>query len=366
MKHVVCVLLAALSLAPSWGATGTLEWTFVDAARGGREIPCTVHYPAESTGPDAPPLAGPFPTVVFGHGFVMSGGDYTAFIEALVAADFVVIAVDSEMGFAPDHAEFGLDLAYVADAASGQIPFLPNQLNDRVALGGHSMGGGAAWLGAVNSTQADAVFGLAPAETQPSAIAVAGQVTLPALIFSGTGDAVTPPADHHLPIFNATASDCKARIDLADGSHCGYADSGSLCDLGELFFNGMSRSRQQELTAALLVAWLNHQLRAAPWSDFTTQSAADFATTVECALSSRPFARPAVSVVPQPFLDWTEVRGLASGAPYQITGPTGRAIASGVAPATGTLKIDCTDWPTGVHFLVQPGRAPERLLKLPD
>ena len=366
MKQVVCVLLAALGLAPSWGATGTLEWTFVDASRGGREIPCTVHYPAESAGPEAPPLAGPFPTVVFGHGFVMSGGDYTTFIDALVSADFVVIAVDSETGFAPDHAEFGLDLAYVADAASGQIPLLPTQLDDRVAIGGHSMGGGAAWLGAVSSIHADALFGLAPAETQPSAIAVAAQVTLPALIFSGTSDVVTPPADHHLPIFSATASECKARIDLSDGSHCGYADSGSLCDLGELFFNGMSRTRQQELTVSLLVAWLNHQLSAAPWSDFTTQSAADFTSTVECALTILPSPRPSTSVAPQPFLDWTEVRGLASGEPYQITEAAGRTIQSGTAPVTGALYIESSDWPAGLHFLLQPGRAPVRLFKLPD
>lgn len=364
MKQAIWTALCALLVHTSVrGAEGTVEWVFVDESRGGRDIPCVVHYPAEADGVGAEPLPGLFPTVVFAHGFVMSGGDYAALVSALVAADFVVVTVESETGLAPDHAELGLDLAYVADAAAGQIPQLPTQLNDRVAIGGHSMGGGATWLAASSSSQADALFGLAPAETQPSAIAAAAQVTLPILVFSGTADAVTPPSDHHLPIYAASASACKARIDLTDGSHCGYADAGSLCDLGELFFNGMTRPRQQELTVSLLVAWLNHQLREAPWSDFDGQTASDFTTTTDCALSARPAAASALVVAPQPFAERTEVRGLAPGVAYHIIGPSGRTLATGTAPPSGILHLDAATWPAGLHLLVQPGRTPLRLLK---
>ena len=348
MKKLVGLVLALQAVCAAGAQVGTWDWTLVDADRGGREIPVTAHYPAATSGAEATPLEGPFPTIVFGHGFVMAGSDYGSLIDAWVAEDFVVIAVNTEGGIAPDHEAFGLDLAYVAAAAATELTPLVGALDERVAIGGHSMGGGAAWLAAAGG-QADAVFGLAPAETNPSAIAAAASVQIPALILSGSEDAVTPPAQHHIPIYDATASACKAFVTLDAGSHCGYADGGSLCDLGELFFSGMSRPRQQEITAQLVGAWLAHWLNGAPWSDFEQATAADFSIETSCAVGVSASASLGTAVFPNPFRSSVQVRGLAPGVEVVVVDARGRMLWSGLAACP--LVLDTQDWPVGMAIL---------------
>lgn len=343
-------LSCAFACAFSAAGQGTLDWTFIDAERGGRAIPCEVAYPAGD---------GPFPTVVFGHGFVMSTGDYGAWITGMVASGYVVIGVETETGLAPSHADFGLDLAYVADAASVELA-LPCALDDRVALGGHSMGGGAAWLAAATSEQADAVFGFAPAETDPSAIGAAAGVLLPALVFSGSSDGVTPPGQHHAPIYAATASECKAFANLVEGGHCGFADAGSLCDLGEFLFSGMSRERQQEVALERVVAWLDHWFRGGAWSAFEAPADADADVELEvaCALQVAEHGEEGVRVWPHPFAGQITLQGLPPAQPIAITNALGQRLWHGITPPTGPLTLDASPWPPGFAFLHLPdGRA---------
>lgn len=348
MKKLVGLVLVLQAVCAAGAQVGTWDWTLIDADRGGREIPVTAHYPAATSGAEVVPLEGPFPTIVFGHGFVMAGSDYGALIDAWVAQDFVVIAVNTEGGVAPDHEAFGLDLAYVAAAAATEMTPLVGALDERVAIGGHSMGGGAAWLAAAGGL-ADAVFGLAPAETNPSAIAAAASVQIPALILSGSEDAVTPPAEHHVPIYDATASACKAFVTLDAGSHCGYADTGSLCDLGELFFNGMSRPRQQEITAQLVGAWLAHWLNGAPWSDFEQATAADFGIATECSVQAGALGALRPSASPNPFCARLEVDGLEPGIEARVLDATGRVHWTGLTASP--LILETGSWPAGLLVL---------------
>ena len=360
MKQLVGLMLAIQVVFSASAATGTWDWTLVDAGRGGREISVTAYYPAATAGVESTPLAGPFPAIVFGHGFVMAGSDYGSIFEAWVDQGFVVIAVNTEGGIAPDHEAFGLDLAYVAAAAATELTPLIGALDDRVAVGGHSMGGGAAWLAAAGG-QADAVFGLAPAETNPSAIAAAASVQIPALVFSGSEDTVTPAADHHTPIYAGTASACKAFVTLDAGSHCGYADGGSLCDLGELFFNGMSRPRQQEITAQLVGAWLAHWLNGAPWSDFEQATASDFSIATECSVDVETVAPLRPSVVPNPFVARMEIDGLKPGVEAAVMDATGRVHWTGLTASP--LILETGSWPAGVLVLRMADGTSIQLLK---
>ena len=350
MKNIVALVLALWFMGSGAlnAAVGTWEWTLVDAERGDREIPVTAHYPAATAGAEVTPLAGPFPTIVFGHGFVMAGSDYGSIFDAWVDQGFVVIAVNTEEGIAPDHEAFGLDLAYVVAAAASELTPLIGALDDRVAVGGHSMGGGAAWLAAAGGV-ADAVFGLAPAETNPSAIAAAASVQIPALVLSGSEDTVTPAADHHTPIYSGTASACKAFVTLDAGSHCGYADSGSLCDLGELFFNGMSRPRQQEITVQLVGAWLAHWLNGAPWSDFEQATASDFSIATACSVAVEVEDALRPSVAPNPFIAHMEISGLEPGMQATVVDATGRAHWTGLTASPLILETD--SWPAGILVL---------------
>lgn len=243
---------------------GQTDWLLIDESRDDREIPCSVWYPAVANGSEMEPQMGTFPSFVMAHGFLMSSMDYTGLAEALVGVGYVFVSLATEEGFVTSHGDYGLDLAFVANrTAEGEIPgLLSESTNGRVAIGGHSMGGGASWLAAAQNPDIDAVVAMAPAETNVSAIAAGENITVPVLVLSGSADAVTSPSDQHEPIYNAAVnSPCRAFISIEGGGHCGFADPGTLCDLGEFGFSGLSNADQLALTLAVTVPWLNYFVR---------------------------------------------------------------------------------------------------------
>lgn len=270
MKHLFALIILLCSfVAIAQFQVGHISTTYYDPQRNDRAIICELYYPAETAGDDVPIASGQFPFVIFGHGFVMTFSAYQNITEALVSEGFVLIYVETEGSFAPLHAEFGLDLAFMADhffeENSNAVSIFESHLQDRCAIMGHSMGGGATWLAASTSADVDCIVGLAPAETNPSAIDAAANVSIPAMVLSGSSDIVTSPADNHIPIYDNTSSECKVFVNIIDGSHCGYAntflESGSLCDFGETGFAGLSREEQQAITHDLLLAFFNYHLR---------------------------------------------------------------------------------------------------------
>lgn len=363
MKHTLLFLLGLLtsSLSAQF-EVGHSSTTFTDPARNNRSIQVELYYPATSAGEVVPLAPGPFPFVVFGHGFVM---DYTAYqniTDILVAEGYVLIYVETEGGFAPAHADFGLDLAFVADhfyAEHTNVESLfYNQLIDRCAIMGHSMGGGSTWLAATTSASVDCIAGLAPAETNPSAITAALNVTVPALVLSGSSDAVTPPSANHTPIYESTASDCKYFVNMMDGSHCGFANSGSLCDFGEFGFNGLSRAEQQALTHTLLLAYFDVYLRDNATGieviqNFdSTQSNTE--TQIACVSSVAQSTTPAIALFPNPC---SEIVYLAhptkESKTYSILDLTGREVATGQLRFTnGQAEVNTIALPSGVYTLV--------------
>jgi hypothetical protein len=120
---------------------------------------------------------------------------------------------------------------------------------------GHSMGGGAAFIAASQDEGPDLLIGLAPAETNPSAIAASSSVIAPTFVFSGEGDNVTPPQDSHIPIYDACTAVCKGFINIIGGAHCYFALSNFFCDFGETTAGSdiqIQRGEQQSITYSLL------------------------------------------------------------------------------------------------------------------
>lgn len=269
LLFVFAFFVVAFSFAQGLGHTSL---TFIDATRNNRSIPCEVYYPALSAGDNIAALDPAFlalsgyPAVAVGHGFVIGAANYDIIAEQLIPFGFIVALVNTEAGFAPNHQEFGLDLAFVTHAlqqeSQNSTSILYNIVNqEKEAIIGHSMGGGAAWLAAASDPLIDAIVGLAPAETNPSAIAAAASVNCNSLIFSGSEDAVTPPAENHQPIFDGS-NGCKTFVSLTGGSHCGFIDSGTLCDFGEPLGGSLSRADQQDAYLTLMTAWLRHFLNS--------------------------------------------------------------------------------------------------------
>ena len=261
---------------PGFGQIGHTTITFNDPDRSGgfgsgggpgRQIQTEIYYPADVAGDNVEVSEGTYPVVVFGHGFVMAWDAYQNVWEDLVSAGYVVCFPRTEGNFSPSHEDFGLDLALVAEDmfalndADGNLFF--GHLMNKSAIMGHSMGGGATFLAAA-STQVDAVVGLASAETDPSAIAAAESVSAPLLMLSGGGDAVTPPEDHQIPIYNACAAMCKYHVTITGGAHCYFANSNFNCDTGELFAGSdidVDREEQQQTASDYFIPWLDHWLK---------------------------------------------------------------------------------------------------------
>jgi pimeloyl-ACP methyl ester carboxylesterase len=287
MKQVATFLLVLCA----WSAQGQFEvgqtdWLLIDASRNDREIPCIVWYPAQVDG--VTPAEGGFPTFVMAHGFVMSPLDYEGLAAALVSEGYVFASLGTEQGFAPSHADYGLDLAFVADqvAAAEISGVLSASSNGRVAIGGHSMGGGAAWLAAAEQPAVDAVVVFAPAETNPSAIAAGEEITVPVLVVSGADDAVTPPTTQHEPIYaSAVNAPCRAFVSIAGGGHCGFADPGTLCDFGELGFSGLSHAEQLALSLDVVLPWLAHFVEDNPGGLAALEEACEVEPELELSLS---------------------------------------------------------------------------------
>lgn len=119
-------------------------------------------------------------------------------------------------------------------------------------------------MAANTNTNATTLIGLAPAETNPSAIAVAPNITIPTLVLSGQQDGVTPPNEHHIPMYDASAADCKYFLSILGGAHCYFANSNFNCDFGEgTSSSGISitRAEQQQTMYDAITPWLDFYLK---------------------------------------------------------------------------------------------------------
>lgn len=234
----------------------------------GRQIQSEVYYPAQTAGNNVAVAIGNFPVIIFGHGFVMTWDAYQNIWDELVPEGYIMVFPRTEGGFSPSHSEFGLDLALLVNkmqALNGNgASIFNNKILPKTAIIGHSMGGGASILAAANNSTIETVIGLAPAETTPSAIAAASNISIPTLILSGSSDGVTPPNDHHIPIYNNVGSTCKYFISATGGAHCYFANTNFNCDFGEGSSStgiSITRPEQHAIMFSYIKPWLNFKLK---------------------------------------------------------------------------------------------------------
>ncbi len=313
----------------------------------GRQIETEVYYPAVQAANNAEVAEGSFPVVIIGHGFLMTVDAYYNYRDVLVPLGYIVALPKTETGFTPSHNDFGLDIAVVAtdlrQLTENESSIFYGKIAPQAAVGGHSMGGGASVIAAQNA-DVDVYFSFAPAETNPSAVAAAASVNAHSLVFAGSADGVTPPADHQTPIYNALASNCKAYVTLEGGGHCYFANENGACDLGELFSSGgitLSRAEQQAMTYTCLLPWLRFWLQgdADAWEEFEAASEAMGVTTVlDCANAVGIEEEEAMrgQLYPNPANSHIQLSAsFSSDAEFFVFRPNGRMVDSGNWSSTG-------------------------------
>ena len=264
---------------------GHYNFTFQDPDRNNRNIETEIYYPSNSAGNNVAIASGQFPVIVFGHGFVMAWDAYQNLWEEFVPNGYIMVFPRTEGNlFSTDHQQFGWDLQFlvtkIQDEGNNASSPIFNGVDNNTALMGHSMGGGASFLAAdslcINgNTQLKTIVGLAPAESTSngvSSINSALNVTVPSLIFSGSQDGVTPPNNHHEPIYNSISADCKTYISIDGGGHCYFANPNFNCDFGESTSStgiSITRAEQHAVTFDFLNLWLDYTLKD-DCSDFST------------------------------------------------------------------------------------------------
>ena len=254
------VILIANSTAYEIGHTSV---TYYDAARD-RDIPTEILYPAEEEGDDVPmaePEGDGFPVVSFGHGRMSNWEDNENIWTALVPEGFIVAFPCTELGWWPNHLQFGLDMAFVItaikDEGSDPESMFYEKVGETSAVMGHSMGGGASFLAAQSDNSITAISNMSAGETNPSAIEAAEDVTAPALIFAGSDDYLTPPEDFQIPMYESLSSDCKTLIIITGASHCQFVGYNYWCQQMEDNYPppGLTREEQQAITNEFMVRW---------------------------------------------------------------------------------------------------------------
>jgi fermentation-respiration switch protein FrsA (DUF1100 family) len=197
---------------PQPPAVGVQVFRFVDNTRR-RTLITIVRYPAVGATGAAPlenakPQGGPYPLIVFGHGFAVTPAPYEPLLDAWVRAGYVVAAPIFPKGNAnapggPDEHDLPnqpTDMNFVIDkmlklSASSTGP-LAARIAPRVAVAGQSDGGdtalATAFDPAAHHMPIEAAVILSGAE-DPFAPAFQPQAGTPLLAIQGTADNINPP-----------------------------------------------------------------------------------------------------------------------------------------------------------------------------
>ena len=305
--------------------------TFIDASRSNRSIATEVYYPADVAGDNVALTTSnslKFPSLVFGHGFVMTWDAYQNFWEALVPNGYIIAFPKSEGSFSPSHLEFGKDLAFVINQMNiletQNTSIFFNRVSPKNAVMGHSMGGGASFLSVPFNSNITTLVNFAAAETTPSAITASASISIPSLIFAGANDCVAPANTNQVPLYNGLTSACKTYISMIGASHCQMSNSNVLCNFGEATCTPtptISRSVQHAKIFSYLLPWLNYQLKSecSQGAIFDSQIISDAAiiyqkNCIQCdpLLSSELNSLDnEIVVFPNPANDFIYVKGIA-------------------------------------------------------
>ncbi len=263
---IMFAIMSATCVMAQTYSVGNIQHTFIDPDRDNRPILTEIYYPVDENKEGI--AEGEFPVLIFGHGFVMVWSAYENLWTHFVQNGYVMAFPRTESGFSPNHLNFGLDIAFLAQAIQemGADPesVLHGGLNGKTAVMGHSMGGGASVLAAAQNDFIHALLPLAPAETSPSAIAAAASVTIPSLVFAASSDDVTPENVHQIPIYEALASESKSYVSITGGGHCYFANFNFNCYIGELGSSGnitITREEQQQIVNDFATPWLDYFLK---------------------------------------------------------------------------------------------------------
>ncbi len=240
------------------------------------------------------PKGGPFPLLVFSHGFLLDGATYRSYADQLASHGFVVALPTYETGLSVDHRDLEADLlavlAHYAEAnAWPDHPLQGGIALDAIGLSGHSLGGKVSLMGASADARVRAVGVLDPVDgggppgttaSSPKYPSVApermGQIQAPLLLIgndlgkrASTGFACAPEAENYQRFFE-TANPPALEVTQRDVGHNQYLDDeggfGAVCPRGDTPSERVRAAARAYLTAFFL-GHLGGEGTALDWLD---------------------------------------------------------------------------------------------------
>ncbi|KAA2264684.1 alpha/beta hydrolase [Solihabitans fulvus] len=210
------------------------------------------------------------PAVAFGHGWLQPPTRYRGLLRHLASWGFVAAAPATQRGPLPSHRLFAADLRTTLDVCTGvRLGDGAISVNEsKLALVGHSMGGGCAVLAAAEDDRVKAVATVAAAETRPSALEAARRCTVPGLHLAAGQDRIAPPVGHAEAIAQAWGGSVQLRS-LTKASHLGVVEGRHWSDL---LLDGHAERATQRLGRALLTAFLLRALTGVKTYDALLQN----------------------------------------------------------------------------------------------
>ncbi|WP_433265727.1 dienelactone hydrolase family protein [Actinosynnema sp. CS-041913] len=208
-------------------------------------LPGLVYTPASGLG---------LPAVAFGHGWLQPVNRYRALLRHLASWGIVAAAPGTQRGplmssrLLAGNLRTTLDICTGVRLGEGGISVDP----ERLAVAGHSMGGGSAVLAAADDERVRAVVTLAASETRPSALDAARRVGVPGLHLAAGEDRIAPPVGHAEAIAQAWLGPVQLRM-LPKASHLGFAEGRHW---SELLLDGKGERAAQKVARAMVTAFL--------------------------------------------------------------------------------------------------------------
>lgn len=203
-----------------------------------RTLVTDVYYPASVEGTDAPLLPGPWPMVVYSHGYMSSRSENTILLEYLASHGMVVAASDfplssqgapggstiTDVGNQPGDVSFVIDsLVTLAGGDGWAASALANP--PQVAAAGLSLGGLTTGLLLFDADSRDDRIGAYVILGGPLCFIPPAWIAKPlppTLLVYGDGDAIIPYEAHgHVPFLAMPGP--RALVTLAGGTHVGFA-----------------------------------------------------------------------------------------------------------------------------------------------
>ncbi|MFO7613860.1 MAG: alpha/beta hydrolase [Bacteroidales bacterium] len=375
LSVLLCLVLSHAFPQPF--AVGHTTITFIDGSRNNRQIPTEIYYPALTAGENMPVAPGQFPVLSYGHGFVMTVDAYANFSDALVPQGYIFALPNTETSFSPSHNDLALDLVFIIQSMAlenndpGSLFF--GAVAETSAVMGHSMGGGASMLAAASDPAITAVVNHAAANTSPSAIQAATDITVPALLFAGSEDCVTPPSQHQQIMYDSLASNCKTLISITGGGHCYFAEYNLLCTIGENSCAPnltITREEQHETTFSFMIPWLDIVLKGnqASWQIFldSLETSQRISYQHQCQQTAIPGVETGLNdlkVFPVPFKDCLTVEGTGGFGQLIVYDLTGRAVLNQSIGSEQAASISTESLKPGIYQLVFSNDAGELTVK---